>query len=78
MTSFNQDQSGFNLPLRASTPKVPPGWNDATSYQWSFRQYKQALSLWLATTELSDENLGPAMVLRLEGTAKAVGNTIHQ
>ena len=76
--SMSFDQAAHNLPLRASTTKIPPGWNEATSYNWSFRQYKQALSLWLATTELDPFKIGPALVARLEGTAKVVGQLKHE
>ena len=40
---------------------------------YSFRWWKLNLKLWLATTELQNHAIGPAIVLRLDGAPRQLG-----
>ena len=61
------------MPLRQSTTKIPPGWTDADSNNYSFRQWKRDLNLWCISTELNDAQIAPAVVQRLGGMVRETG-----
>ena len=72
------EHSGHGLPNNASTTKIPPGWNEAESSKYSFRQYKLDLRYWLTICELHEVKIGPAMGLRLKGTARSVADSLQR
>ena len=59
---------GSGLPMEASSTKIPPGWRPGIA-SYPLRRYIQLLRLWWRTTELIESQAGPAMTLRLKGSA---------
>ena len=55
---------GFGL--KQYTKDVPPGWRP---YSYPLREYKDYLSVWSKLTKLDPEQIGAAIVSRLEGAA---------
>ena len=70
------DQTTGGLPLQSSTKTVPPGWNLKIASTYTFDQWRKDLKLWLLTTDLKHEQIGPAMALRLSGVPRAVADTL--
>ena len=57
---------GHNLGLKQFTKDVPPGWRPR-AYQ--VQEYKDLLDVWSCLTKLDEEQIGPAIMSRLEGAA---------
>ena len=55
-----------NIPLPQYTKSVPPGW-DPSSQTFPLRAYIDRLKLWTRTTDLRNEQMGPAVAGRLVG-----------
>ena len=49
--------------------KTPPGWSPETNKKYGFRSWVADLALWSAATELPPERQGPAVALRVGGSA---------
>ena len=50
--------------------KTPPGWSPETNKKYAFRSWVADLALWQAATELPPERQGPAVALRVGGSAR--------
>ena len=61
------------LPLNQSTAKIPPGWSEATSYKYTFRRFLIEFQVWMTRTELTHHQIGPALVSRLDGAPRRIG-----
>ena len=69
-----QSLGGGGLPIAQSSKSVPPGWSEKFSYQYPFKKWKRDLLMWASTTDLDHMQIGPAMVLRLDGVSREIGN----
>ena len=54
------------LPLQSYSKDVPPGWKPRP---YSIAKWKELLAIWLRLTRLDPEQLGAAIISRLEGPA---------
>ena len=70
-------QASSPLALRQYTKDVPPGWRPRA---YPIKEYKTALDVWARLSRLEPEQLGPAIMSRLEGGALklAEGLTVHR
>ena len=64
------------VPFSSSTTKIPPGWSPEYAHQYSLKSYLKDFRMWYQTTELSDQQIGPAMALRLDGVARRIADQI--
>ena len=64
------------LPLEEFSKNVPPGWKPH-QFNYPLRLYLEKLQLWLRTTELTAESVGPTVVGRLKGAAYRVAMKIR-
>ena len=58
-----------SLGLRQYTKDIPPGWRPKS---YPFRGYKESLEIWSCLTRLDPDQIGPAILSRLEGGAYRV------
>ena len=70
-------QASSPLALRQYTKDVPPGWRPRA---YPIKEYKNALDVWSRLSRLDPDQLGPAIMSRLEGGALkfAEGMTVHR
>ena len=59
-----------------TTTKIPPFWEPSLEQQYPFRIWLQDIELWLYSTEVPVNRQAPAIVLRLDGTARALAREI--
>ena len=59
-------QASSPLALRQYTKDVPPGWRPRA---YPIKEYKNALDVWSRLSRLEPDQLGPAIMSRLEGGA---------
>ena len=50
--------------------KNPPSWSAEGEGRYPFEKYEQDMRLWIAATSLTPSQIGPAIALRLSGTAR--------
>ena len=50
--------------------KNPPSWSAEGEGRYPFEKYEQDMRLWIAATSLAPGQIGPAIALRLQGTAR--------
>ena len=65
-------QNWSKLSMAQSTTKVPPGWSEDISSKSPFHRWHEDLTLRMSSTELEPYKIGPAVALRLGGTAKEI------
>ena len=56
------------IALEEYTKNTPPGWAPYMN-NYSLKLYKEKLALWLRTTDVENEKLGPTIVGRIKGAA---------
>ena len=54
------------LGLKQYNKDTPPGWKPRS---YPFREYTESLAIWLKMTRLDEDQIGPAIMSRLEGGA---------
>ena len=72
---FMPHQTGLGIDPTGSL-KIPPAWDPAWAAQYPFSVFTQDALLWSQATDVEAERQGPAMVMRLGGTAKALAREI--
>ena len=74
---MQQTTATSQLGLRQYTKDVPPGWRPRA---YPIKEYKEYLAIWGRLTKLDQEQIGPAIMSRLEGGALriALGLTIQR
>ena len=74
---MQQTTATSQLGLRQYTKDVPPGWRPRA---YPIKEYKEYLAIWGRLTKLDQEQIGPAIMSRLEGGAlrTAIGLTIQR
>ena len=69
-TQHSGNSSSRNsMPYMQSTTKIPPGWSEEIAAKYPFRKWLEQLTLWCSSTKLEPHKIGPAIALRLGGTA---------
>ena len=58
--------SAPTLPLEAYNKSTPPGWKLGL-YRYQFRRFMERMRLWYRLTDLNVDQIGPAIVGRLQG-----------
>ena len=61
-----------DLHLQTASGKIPPSWSPERDRSYSFRQFQQDILLWAAATDVQADRQGPAVALRLAGSAKVL------
>jgi len=61
-----------HMNLQMASAKIPPSWGPETERAYPFRVYEQDAVLWTLATDLPQPQHGPAMALRLSGSAREV------
>lgn len=61
-----------NLHLQLANGRVPPSWSPEHEKEYPFRFYEADALLWCAATDLDENRRGPALALRLTGSAKMI------
>ncbi len=61
------------LSLKQYTKDVPPGWRPRS---YPIKDYKEALGVWSRLTRLEDNQIGAAMISRLEGGALRIAHSL--
>ena len=62
-----------SMPLRAYNKDVPPGWRPRA---YPIRDYREYLTVWSKLTRLDTDQLGAAIMSRLEGGAWRAANAL--
>ena len=68
-----QSPASQPLSLRQYSKDVPPGWRPRA---YPIREYKEALGVWSKLTRLDEDQIGPAIMSRLEGGALRVAHAL--
>ncbi len=61
------------IPLRSYTKDVPPGWKPRS---YPIKDYREFLQVWIKLTRLDPDQLGPAIMSRVEGGAWRVASML--
>jgi hypothetical protein len=61
-----------DLNLQTASGKIPPSWSPERDRSYSYRQFQQDILLWAAATDVQADRQGPAVALRLAGSAKVL------
>ena len=56
--------------------RTPPAWSPEQEHVYPFEQYTRDLMLWALATDLQPHQLAPAVVLRLQGSAREVAREL--
>eukprot|EP00974_Lingulodinium_polyedra_P029604 2852034-Lingulodinium_polyedra.AAC.1 len=70
------DETRAGLPLYEFTRTLPPGWKPGIR-DYSFKTYLTRLDLWWRITEFTEEQAGPMVASRLQGTAYTVAMNLR-
>jgi hypothetical protein len=60
------------------TTKVPPRWDPSFEADYDYQTWEKDVTLWIHTTELTPQQIGPAIVLNLGGEARALARELDQ
>ena len=63
-------QRGGLPPFAEANLKIPPAWDPRQAHVYPFSVWTQDIQLWAAATDMDEDRLAPAVVMRLAGTAR--------
>ena len=61
-----------SMHLQLANGRVPPSWGPEHEREYAFRYYEADAMMWALASDLDDARKGPALALRLTGSAKMI------